>query len=163
MFWIALRRSDGGIPLGGALSYQMKIISRTVNVTTTAGIQLLDITAEVVGLFESTGLRDGLLSLSSPHTTAHINLNEREPQLQLDMLDFLAGLVPRAGNYRHNREPVDGRDNAHAHLMGLFMNATETIPFADGQLLLGGWQSVFFVELDGPRAQRQVQLQFVGR
>lgn len=141
----------------------MKIISQSLSFPTTEAIQLRDITAEVVARYESTGLRDGLLSLSSPHTTAHINLNEREPQLQLDMLDFLARLVPRVGDYRHNREPVDGRDNAHAHLMGLFMNATETIPFAEGQLKLGGWQSVFFVELDGPRAHRQVRLQFVGR
>ncbi|WP_295446542.1 secondary thiamine-phosphate synthase enzyme YjbQ [uncultured Thiodictyon sp.] len=141
----------------------MKIITRTITLATTQPIQLIDITAQVVGVFESTGLCDGLLSLSSPHTTAHINLNEREPQLQQDMLDYLAGLVPRDGAYRHNREPIDGRDNAHAHLMGLYMNATETIPVADGRLLLGGWQSIFFVELDGPRTQRQVQLQFLGR
>ncbi|WP_295389052.1 secondary thiamine-phosphate synthase enzyme YjbQ [uncultured Thiodictyon sp.] len=141
----------------------MQIVSRTLTLETTQPIELIDITALVVDVFDAAGLRDGLLSLHSPHTTAHINLNEREPQLQLDMLDYLARLVPRDGDYRHNREPIDGRDNAHAHLMGLAMNATETIPFADGRLLLGGWQSVFFVELDGPRAQRQVHVQLLGR
>ena len=124
---------------------------------------MIDISADVDRLFQSCGLRDGVLTLMSPHTTAHINLNEREPQLQLDMLDFLMRLVERDGDYRHNRAPVDGRDNAHSHLMGLLMNATESVPFADGKLLLGAWQSVFFVELDGPRAERQVHLQFLGQ
>ena len=82
--------------------------------------------------------------------------------LQRDMVKFLTDLVPRNGDYLHNRNPVDGRDNAHAHLMGLFMNATETVPISGGQLLLGGWQSIFFIELDGPRPKRQVLLQFLG-
>ena len=141
----------------------MKVITRTMRLATVDAIQLIDISADVAGLFQSTGLRDGVLTLMSPHTTAHINLNEREPQLQQDMLDFLMQLVPRDGDYRHNRAPVDGRYNAHSHLMGLLMNATESVPFADGKLLLGGWQSVFFVELDGPRAERQVHLQFFGQ
>lgn len=141
----------------------MKIIARQIRLVTTEPIQFLDITEEVRAQFLSVGLRDGLVTLMSPHTTAHVNLNEREPLLQQDMLDFLTRLVPRNGDYRHNRAPVDGRDNAHAHLMGLLANATETIPFADGALLLGGWQSIFFVELDGPRPERIINLQFIGR
>ncbi|WP_295435244.1 secondary thiamine-phosphate synthase enzyme YjbQ [uncultured Thiodictyon sp.] len=141
----------------------MKVITRTLRLATVDAIALIDISADVDRLFQSCGLRDGVLTLMSPHTTAHINLNEREPQLQLDMLDFLMRLVERDGDYRHNRAPVDGRDNAHSHLMGLLMNATESVPFADGKLLLGAWQSVFFVELDGPRAERQVHLQLLGQ
>jgi len=141
----------------------MKVITRTLRLATVDAIALIDISADVDRLFQSCGLRDGVLTLMSPHTTAHINLNEREPQLQQDMLDFLMRLVERDGDYRHNRAPVDGRDNAHSHLMGLLMNATESVPFADGKLLLGAWQSVFFVELDGPRAERQVHLQLLGQ
>jgi len=141
----------------------MKIIHRQIRLATTEPIQLIDITTELEGLVQTTGLRDGLVTLVSPHTTARINLNEREAQLERDMLDFLARLVPRDGDYRHNRNPVDGRDNAHAHLLGLSMTATETIPIADGRLMLGSWQSVFFIELDGPRPERQVQLQFLGQ
>jgi secondary thiamine-phosphate synthase enzyme len=140
----------------------MNIVLRQIRLATTAPIELLDITGEVQAQFLSVGLRDGIVTLMSPHTTALVNLNERESELQLDMLEFLKRLAPREGDYRHNREPVDGRDNAHSHLMGLLMNATETIPFADGRLLLGSWQSVFFVELDGPRPERVLNLQFLG-
>lgn len=140
----------------------MKIIHQEISLATTEPVQVVDITAQVRLALESTGIRDGLLTLISPHTTARINLNEQEEMLQRDMLEFLTGLVPRERDYLHNRNPVDGRDNAHAHLLGLFMNASETVPIADGRLNLGGWQSIFFIELDGPRPERQVRLQFLG-
>src|SRR5215213_5116585 len=103
----------------------------------------------------SSGVKDGLLTLISLHTTARVNVNEREPQLQRDMVTYLKRLVPRDGDWLHNLASVDGRDNAHAHLLGLSMNASETIPVAGGALVLGEWQSIFFIELDGPRERRE--------
>ncbi|MGB0127412.1 MAG: secondary thiamine-phosphate synthase enzyme YjbQ [Rhodocyclaceae bacterium] len=140
----------------------MKIHREKLQLTTTEPIQVIDITAQVRDWAKSTGVREGLLTLISPHTTARVNLNEREDQLHRDMVTFLKRLVPRDGDYLHNLAPVDDRDNAHAHLLGLFMNASETIPVADGKLLMGGWQSIFFIELDGPRERREVRLQIMG-
>jgi secondary thiamine-phosphate synthase enzyme len=140
----------------------MKIFREKLQFTTAEPIQVIDITAQVRDWAKSAGIREGLLTLISPHTTARVNLNESEAQLHRDMVTFLKRLVPRDGDYLHNLAPVDDRDNAHAHLLGLFMNASETIPVADGELLLGGWQSIFFIELDGPRARREVQLQIMG-
>jgi secondary thiamine-phosphate synthase enzyme len=127
-----------------------------------APLQVIDITDRVRERLAANGLRDGLLTLFSQHTTARVNINEREAQLQRDMVTFLKRLVPRDGDYLHNLAPVDDRDNAHAHLIGLFANASESIPVRDGDLLLGDWQSLFFIELDGPRPQRQVLLQMLG-
>jgi secondary thiamine-phosphate synthase enzyme len=140
----------------------MKVVRHTIVLATAEPIQVIDITPRVQTLCHTAGIRDGLLTLISPHTTAYVNLNEREEMLQRDMVAFLQRMVPRDWSYLHNREPVDGRTNAHAHLIGLFMNASETIPIAGGRLVLGGWQSIFFIELDGPRAERQVRLQFLG-
>ncbi|MGA7978827.1 MAG: secondary thiamine-phosphate synthase enzyme YjbQ [Chromatiaceae bacterium] len=140
----------------------MKFVHERLSLRTTGEIQIVDITARVTDLFIGTGIQEGLVTLISPHTTAYVNLNEREEMLQSDMVDFLQRLVPRDGEYRHNLNPVDDRENAHSHLMGLFMNASETIPISGGRLLLGGWQSIFFIELDGPREERQVALHFVG-
>ena len=78
------------------------------------------------------------------------------------MVTFLKRLVPKDGDYLHNIDPIDGRDNAHSHLMGLFMNSSETIPIHAGRMLLGEWQSVFIVELDGPRAKRNILMQASG-
>jgi secondary thiamine-phosphate synthase enzyme len=140
----------------------MKILREKLQLTTTEPLQVIDITAEIRDWARGTGIREGLLTLISPHTTARVNLNEREAQLHRDMVTFLKRLVPRDGDYLHNLAPVDDRDNAHAHLLGLFMNASETIPVANGELLMGGWQSIFFIELDGPRERREVQLQILG-
>lgn len=139
----------------------MKVHRHRVQLATTAPLQVLDITDEVRAWVRSTGVRDGLLTVSSLHTTARINLNERETALQRDMVSFLSRLVPREGSYEHNLNTVDDRDNAHAHLLGLFINASESIPVADGELVMGGWQSLFFIELDGPRPAREVQLQLL--
>jgi secondary thiamine-phosphate synthase enzyme len=140
----------------------MPFHTTTIPCRTTRPIDIVDITEEVRSALEASGLRQGTVTVLSRHTTACININEREPHLVQDMITFLKRLVPRDGDYLHNLEPVDGRDNAHAHLLGLFMNSTESIPFAEGRMLLGEWQSIFLVELDGPRDNRQVFVQIQG-
>ena len=140
----------------------MKLSRHQIVLTTTEPIQVIDITAQVQALVAESGVGEGLLTLTCPHTTARLNLNEREAMLQQDMVTFLKRLVPRDGDYLHNLQPVDDRDNAHAHLLGLFMNASESLPIVAGRPWLGGWQSIFFIELDGPRAQREVRVQILG-
>ncbi|MBB5045607.1 secondary thiamine-phosphate synthase enzyme [Rhodopseudomonas rhenobacensis] len=140
----------------------MKILRHRIELETTAPIQIIDVTDQVRGWVTSTGIKDGLVTVSSLHTTARINVNEREAQLERDMITYLKRLVPRDGDYLHNLDPIDGRDNAHSHLLGLFMNSSETIPVAAGALVLGGWQSIFFIELDGPRERRGIELQLLG-
>ncbi len=110
----------------------------------------------------ASGVRDGLATATSLHTTARVNVNEREPQLEKDIVTFLKRFVPCDGDWLHNLAAVDGRDNAHSHILGLFMNSSESIPVADGELVLGSWQSIFFIELDGPREKRGLELQIMG-
>jgi secondary thiamine-phosphate synthase enzyme len=140
----------------------MAILREQLLLGTTAPIEFIDLTDTVRAWVRAAGIRDGLLTVTSPHTTARITRNEREAELQRDMVRFLERLAPAGGDYGHNRAPVDDRLNAHAHLLGLFMPAGETIPVADGELVLGGWQALFFVELDGPRERREVHLQLLG-
>ncbi len=135
-----------------------RILTHRLSVATTQPIEILDITEPVRAWVQSTGVTHGLLTVMSPHTTARITVNERETELQRDMIRWLEALAPATADYGHNRAPVDDRLNAHSHLLGLFMNASESIPLTDGALDLGGWQSLFFVELDGPRPQREVKL-----
>ncbi len=140
----------------------MQIITHTIRRRTTKPIEITDITAEVSAALLSSGLERGQVTVISRHTTAFININEKEERLLEDMETYLKRLVPKDGNYLHNLNPVDGRHNAHSHLLGLFMNSSETIPFAEGKMLLGKWQSIFFIELDGPREERSILLQISG-
>ena len=141
----------------------MHVTYDQIELATGSPLEVIDITAQVRERLAASGLRDGVVTLLSRHTTARVNLNEREVQLQRDMVTFLERLVPKDGDYLHNLAPVDDRDNAHSHLLGLFINASEMIPVRGGELMLGEWQSVFFIELDGPRPNRQVLLQYLGR
>jgi secondary thiamine-phosphate synthase enzyme len=140
----------------------MNVARHQLQLETTAPIEVIDISDRVRAWVRASGVRHGLLTVMSLHTTARVNLNERESELQHDMVAFLTRLVPREGAYRHNVHTVDDRDNAHAHLLGLMLNASESIPVADGELVMGGWQSIFFIELDGPRARREVELHLIG-
>jgi secondary thiamine-phosphate synthase enzyme len=134
----------------------------SIALRTDAPIEIIDITAIVQERFQERQVIEGQVTLFSPHTTAFVCLNEKEQMLQRDMLDFLHRLVPADSDFRHNRDPIDGRLNAHSHLLGLLMTASQTIPVADGRLLLGGWQSIFFIELDGPRDERRLLMQVSG-
>lgn len=136
----------------------MPLLRHHLTLRTRDAIEFIDITDPIAAWVRLTGIQHGLLSVMSPHTTARIHLNELDPALQRDMQDFLRKLVPPDAAYAHNADTVDGRDNAHAHLMGLLVNATETVPVQAGALELGRWQRVFLVELDGPREQRTVAL-----
>ncbi|MEI7934621.1 MAG: secondary thiamine-phosphate synthase enzyme YjbQ [Chlorobiaceae bacterium] len=140
----------------------MRVITHTIKVPTTRPVEIIDITDEVTTALTLTGLDKGQITVISRHTTAFININEKEERLLEDMETFLKRLVPKDGNYLHNLDPIDGRHNAHSHLLGLFMNSSETIPFSEGKMLLGQWQSIFFVELDGPRPERMILLQISG-
>ncbi|MBI3791014.1 MAG: YjbQ family protein [Gemmatimonadetes bacterium] len=140
----------------------MDILRHTLALATRAPIEVADITDPVRTWVRASGVRAGLLTLASLHTTARLTINEREAELQRDMVAFLERIAPRGAGYRHDVDTVDGRANAHAHLLGLFVNASESVVVADGDLVLGDWQAIFFVELDGPRARREVALHLMG-
>jgi len=101
------------------MRYSINIITRQ----TTKPIEIIDISAEVADAVTSSGLDTGQVTVISQHTTAFININEKEVRLLEDMETFLKRLAPRDGNYQHNLNPLDGRDNAHSHLIGLLMSS----------------------------------------
>ncbi|NMW21862.1 MAG: YjbQ family protein [Chlorobiaceae bacterium] len=140
----------------------MQYILKTITRQTAKPIEIIDITDEVSEAVTSSALDAGQVTVISQHTTAFVNINEKEERLIEDMETFLKRFAPKDGNYQHNLNPIDGRHNAHSHLLGLLMNSSETIPFAKGKLMLGQWQSLFFVELDGPRQERNILLQISG-
>ncbi len=118
-----------------------------MDIQTTARTELIDITDRVRALVKESGIKDGICVISTRHTTGGIIVNENERGLRSDILDMLASLVPEDRNYAHNS--ID--NNADAHLRSVLLGMSETIPIEDGHLVLGTWQSIFFVELDGPR------------
>ncbi|MCA1647760.1 MAG: secondary thiamine-phosphate synthase enzyme YjbQ [Chloroflexi bacterium] len=136
---------------------------------TTASIQLIDITDEVAARVRHAGVSDGIVTIMSRHTTAAIRIQEAEPLLLEDLLDFLRRLAPPNAHYQHNDFRIrthhmhdDESPNGHSHCLQFLLGTTETVPIVDGELQLGQWQRIFLVELDGPRARREVMVQTLG-
>lgn len=112
--------------------------------------EMVDLTARVAELVARAEVDEGLCSVYVPHATAAIVVNENDdPNVCVDVLDCLDRLIP-AGVWRHDR--VDG--NGAAHIQATLLGPGETIPVQDGRLMLGRWQAVMLVELDGPRDRR---------
>lgn len=105
-----------------------------------------DVTDRVAGEVPDE-VETGLCTVFVPHTTAGVVLQEAESGLLADLEEFVEGLAPSDGDYRHDR--ID--DNADAHLRAAVLGESVSIPIRDGKLALGTWQSVLFVECDGPR------------
>jgi secondary thiamine-phosphate synthase enzyme len=139
----------------------MKQFSRDFTIETNDRIEFVDITDRVRDAVATSGVVEGVVTVFSKHTTCAIKINERCDRLQEDMAAHLDDAVPAAA-YRHDANTIDGRPNARGHLMSLLLNASETIPVAERGLALGGWQSIFFVELDGPRHERTITVKVIG-
>jgi secondary thiamine-phosphate synthase enzyme len=142
---------------------------RRLVVQTHEPIQFVDITDAVAELVRQAGLKEGLANVYSRHTTAAVCIQEAEPLLLEDLREFLQRHAPAEAHYRHNDFRVrtvhmhdDESPNGHAHCLQLMLGTSESIPVVDGELLLGTWQRVFLVELDGPRNSREVIIQALG-
>ena len=136
--------------------------NRRIPVSSTKPIELIDITDEVKALVRKSGLVNGFVLVASRHTTASIRINEDCPELKKDIVEFLQRTVDSKRNYRHNRAASDGRLNAHSHLLSTLLGSSETIAVSGGEILLGSWQKIFFIELDGPRKSREVGVTVIG-
>jgi secondary thiamine-phosphate synthase enzyme len=118
-----------------------------IEIRTNESTELIDITREVKGIVQRKSVESGICVIFTKHTTTGIIINENEAGLKDDMLMLLNALIPKGRGYLHDR--ID--DNAHAHLKSVVLGSSVTIPIENGTLALGTWQSIFFVECDGPR------------
>ncbi|HET7419843.1 MAG TPA: secondary thiamine-phosphate synthase enzyme YjbQ [Candidatus Dormibacteraeota bacterium] len=138
-----------------------------IDFASTRPTEFVDITDRIRDEVRASGLRHGRVHLQSLHTTVGLAVNENEPLLHRDFEGLLERLAPAGAGYEHDDfsrrfdialdEPVNG----HAHCRQLLLTASATLLVEEGELVLGRWQSVFAVELDGPRP-RQLAVQLDG-
>ena len=115
--------------------------------------ECIEITDRVRGLVRESGVENGLCHVMVLHATAAVIVNENDdPNIGVDMLRSLDETVPLHDGWLHDR--VD--NNAAAHIKAAMLGPSELVPIRDGDLLLGRWQGIMVVELDGPRNGRRV-------
>ncbi len=111
--------------------------------------ELVDITAEVEKIIESSNIQDGLCFVFCPHTTGAITINENaDPSVQDDILYTLQNVFPIEPSYKH----LEG--NSDSHVKSSLVGASEIIAIENGKLVLGTWQGIYFCEFDGPRSRK---------
>ncbi len=135
----------------------MGVFSQGFTAKTSKQVELVNITPTVKEIIAKSGVREGIVLVYVPHATAGLIVNENEPRLIKDFLDTLKTLIPWNKNYAHNQ--ID--DNAASHLVNSIFGCSISFPLIEGKLSLGTWQTIFLVELDGPRT-RQIYVKIVG-
>ena len=149
----------------------MKVFQGEKRMRTAGGLSVQDITDDVAEAVRESGVRDGIVCVYSPHTTCCVRVNEFENGFLEDFATLLRRLVPSETYYAHDdwgrrTENICEEDmelgNGHAHCMSMLLgSAGEAIPVRDGELALGTWQRVLFLELDRERDRRWL-VQVVG-
>ncbi len=165
-----LERVDSEVDLAG---YTPVVARRSLSLRTERAFHVTDVTDECLDLLAASGVREGVLSVYTPHTTCAVKINERETCFLEDLRLFLEQLVPSSAYYLHDdlsirdprtlagtpeEEPINGHSHIKQMLIGC---SSETVPIVDGRLTLGRWQRVMFIELDQARP-RTISLQVQG-
>ncbi|HZS33325.1 MAG TPA: secondary thiamine-phosphate synthase enzyme YjbQ [Methylomirabilota bacterium] len=141
----------------------MKVYRDTVTIRTEENQQFVDVTKHVQEVIGRSGIRNGTLIVNALHTTVAVFVNEFQSALIDDLGVLLQRLVPRRDGYFHDdpRYSDCDRANGHAHLRSILLGRSIALGVAEGEPLLGRYQSVILAELDGPR-ERRLQVQIVG-
>jgi secondary thiamine-phosphate synthase enzyme len=130
----------------------MEMAKYVLNKGSNKRVEIIDMTSDINDILIKSKIKDGLINIFARHSTAGIVINENESGLVKDFQNTIESLIPENNNYFHDK--ID--NNADSHIRSFFIGSSETIPIENGSLSLGTWQSVFFVELDGPRSRKFV-------
>lgn len=140
----------------------MVVISKSLKISSSSNFQIIDISRDIAAVLNEINkeqkMDNGIVNIFTKHSTSAIRVNENEKGLLLDFEKALKDVIKEKDNYKHDF--ID--NNAASHIRAFLLGASETIPIVDGRLDLGTWQSIFFIELDGPRSNRTVDLTFMG-
>lgn len=128
--------------------------SKKIILNSSKNFEIIDISSKIN---EKIDINEGIVNIFSKHSTSAIAVNENESGLLEDLELMLKDLVSDKYSWQHDL--ID--NNAKSHLKSFLLSSSETIPISNGKLDLGTWQSVFFIELDGPRKNRTVNLTFI--
>ena len=138
----------------------MAVVTRELTLQSKGELDMLDITGDVAQAVETSGLRNGVVTVFIPGSTAAVTTIEYEPGLVKDFPEMLKRIAPREILYEHDKRWHDG--NGHSHVRAALIGPSLTIPFTDRRLTLGTWQQVVFVEMDVHSRSRRLILQLMG-
>ena len=135
------------------------ILTRHLEFATLVG-DIIDITKKVNAAVEESRLQAGIVVVFVPGATGAVTTIEHEPGLLHDINAALERIAPERIEYAHDQRWGDG--NGHSHVRASLIGPSLTVPFLGGQLILGTWQQIIFLELDNRPRKRSITLQILG-
>ena len=137
----------------------MAVETQYIYLSTEGNTDVIDITPNVEQLLKSVKMKKGIVNISAIGSTGAITTCEFEPGLVQDIEDVFEKLVP-SGTYHHDEAWGDG--NGHSHLRSSLIGSSLTIPFEQGELILGTWQQIIFIDFDNRARDRKIAVTFLG-
>ena len=131
-----------------------------VHLSTQGNTEMRDLSTQVRRVITDSGVHAGIATLFTPSSTSALTTIEFEPGALDDLRRALDEIAPPGRDYRHNLRWDDG--NGHAHLRAALLGPSLSVPIVDGQLALGTWQQVLFIDFDVRPRQREIVVQVVG-
>jgi secondary thiamine-phosphate synthase enzyme len=150
-------------PTVETVSGTWRVVGTLSKVQTEGREGLYNLTQFVRDFVKTSGVKAGMVVISSLHTTSAIFVNEWQDALVHDMKAYLANVISKDDYFRHN-DPAHSdcdRHNADSHIRALLLGPSLTLQVANGEVVLGEFQSVIMAELDGPR-ERSIRIQAMG-
>jgi secondary thiamine-phosphate synthase enzyme len=138
----------------------MKIITESIVISTSGFTDIKDITQEIKRKVREANLKEGIVTVFVPGSTGALTTIEFEPNLCKDLKEILEKLIPSSISYHH--EKTWGDDNGSSHLRASLIGPSLTVPISNGNLTLGTWQQIVFIDFDTQPRRREIILKIIG-
>ncbi len=138
----------------------MTILTDSIVLSTQGFNDMKNITPEVSRKLSDSGLQAGTVTVFVPGSTGGLTTIEYEGGLETDFEELMEKIAPSKQSYHHDARWGDG--NGFSHIRAALIGPSLTVPFAEGQLILGTWQQIVFVDFDNRSRNRQLVLQIMG-
>ncbi|MBA4454537.1 MAG: YjbQ family protein [Nitrosopumilaceae archaeon] len=138
----------------------MTVLTESIKIQSEGENDMIDLTEKISDSVTESGITNGSAIIFVSGSTGSVTTIEFEPGLIQDFPEMLNRIAPKNLDYGHERMWHDG--NGHSHVKASLLGPSLTIPFIDGQLCLGTWQQIVFVELDTRERTRNLVLQIIG-
>lgn len=139
----------------------MEIFTGHITLNTKGHTDIIDITHKVQKELEKCKLKEGQVTLFVQGSTGGLTTMEFEPNLAKDIKDMFEKIAPEGAEYAHHM--TWGDYNGHSHVRASLLGPSLVIPFKEGNLTLGTWQQIVFIDFDTAKRNRKLLTQIIGR
>jgi len=136
------------------------VITEELRLQSGPEMQIHEITGEVQQKVSGSGISAGTVTVFIPGATGALTTVEYEPGLVADLHELFGRIIPLEKTYQHNERWHDG--NGHSHVRASLLGPSLVVPFSSGELILGTWQQIIFIDFDVPARSRRLVLQIMG-